>query len=75
VRCPLYSIASEGDRLNARPVCVERMLARCRGPLHFDRVGRSDDGSPAPGHGAVLVTERARSAFVRAESFLRTLGA
>lgn len=75
VHCPLYSIASEGDRLNARPVCVERMLARCRGPLHIDRVERSDDGSRAPGHADVLLTERAASAFGRAEAFLRTLRA
>lgn len=72
VHCPIYSIASDGDRLNARPVCVERMLSRCRGPIHIDRVSRSDDGSRPPGHAALLVTERARSAFERAEAFLRT---
>jgi predicted alpha/beta hydrolase len=75
VHCPLYSIASDGDRINARPVCVERMLAKCRGPLHFDRVLESDDGSRPPGHAALLTTERARSAFDRAEAFLRTLSA
>jgi predicted alpha/beta hydrolase len=74
VRCPLYAIASDGDRINARPVCVERMLARCRGAIHVDRVRRSDDGSRPPGHGALLTTERAASAFFRAEAFLRTLG-
>jgi predicted alpha/beta hydrolase len=73
VHVPLYSIASDGDRLNARPVCVERMLAKCRGPLHVDRVRKSDDGTKPPGHGEVLTTERARSAFERAEAFLRTI--
>jgi predicted alpha/beta hydrolase len=72
VEVPLYSIASTGDRLNARPVCVERMVSRCRGPLHLDCVRTSDDGSRAPGHGALLVSERARSAFERAESFLHS---
>lgn len=75
VRIPLYSIASDGDRLNARPVCVERMLSRCRAPLHVDRVSKSDDGTKPPGHGALLVSERARSAYDRAEAFLRTLSA
>ncbi|HEY1954310.1 MAG TPA: alpha/beta fold hydrolase [Polyangiaceae bacterium] len=73
VRCPIYSIASDGDRINARPVSVERMLSRCRGPIHIDRVEKSDDGSRPPGHGALLTTERAASAFFRAEAFLRTL--
>ena len=73
VDVPLYSIASAGDRINARPVCVERMVARCRGKLHIDCVTRSDDGSRPPGHGALLTTERARSAFERAEAFLRGL--
>jgi hypothetical protein len=73
VRPPLYSIASDGDRINAIPLCVERMLSRCRAPLHFDHVKKSDDGSRAPGHAALLATERARSAFTRAEAFLRTI--
>ncbi len=73
VTIPIYSIASDGDLINARPVCIERMVSRCRGPLHVDRVRKSDDGSRAPGHAAVLTTERARSAFERAEAFLRTV--
>jgi predicted alpha/beta hydrolase len=75
VHVPLYSIASTGDRINARPACVERMLSRCRGPLHIDCVRKSDDGSRAPSHGALLTTEGARSAFERAETFLRGLPA
>ncbi len=73
VTIPIHSIASDGDRINARPVCVERMLARCRGPLHIDRVTRSDDGSRAPGHGALLTSTRALSAYARAEAFLHTV--
>jgi predicted alpha/beta hydrolase len=73
VTIPVYSIASTGDRINARPVCVERMLSRCRGPLHLECVSASDDGSRAPGHGALLTSQRARSAFDRAEGFLRTV--
>jgi len=74
VHAPVYAIASDGDLLNARPVCVERMVARCRGPIHIDRVRRSDDGSRPPGHGALVTTDRAASAFARAEEFLRQLG-
>jgi len=74
VTIPIYSIASDGDRINARPACVERMLSRCRGPLHVDRVRKSDDGTRPPGHGAVLTSERARTAYERAEAFLRSLG-
>lgn len=73
VTIPIHSIASEGDRINARPVCVERMVSRCRGPLHVDRIERSDDGSRPPGHGALLTSTRALSAYARAETFLRTV--
>jgi len=74
VNIPVYSIASDGDRINARPTCVERMLSRCPCPVDIDRVTKSDDGSRPPDHGAILTTERARSAFVRAEAFLREIG-
>ena len=75
VRIPLYSIASDGDRINARPVSVERMLSRCRAEIHIDRVTKSDDGGKPPGHAEVLTTQAARSAFERAEAFLRTIHA
>ncbi len=71
VRVPVYAIVSDGDWLNARVVSVERMVARCRGPIHIDRVRWSDDGSRAPGHGALVTTLRAASAYDRAEAFLR----
>ncbi len=73
VTIPIFSIASDGDRINARPVCVERMISRCRGPLHVDRVTQSDDGSRPPGHGDLVASTRALSAFSRAENFLRTI--
>jgi predicted alpha/beta hydrolase len=73
VHVPVYSITSVGDRINARPVSVDHMVSRCRGPIHVDCVEKSDDGSRAPGHGALLTTDRARSAYDRAEAFLRTL--
>jgi predicted alpha/beta hydrolase len=73
VQIPLYSIASDGDRINARPVCVERMLSRCRAKLHVDRVTKSDSGGRPPGHAELLTTTEAKSAFERAEAFLRTL--
>ncbi len=73
VHVPIYSISSNGDRINARPASVDRMIAKCRGPIHVDRVCKSDDGSRAPGHGALLTTTAARSAFDRAEAMLRVL--
>lgn len=75
VDVPLYSIASDGDRINARPVSVERMLSRCRAKIHVDRVAKSDDGGKPPGHSEVLTTQAARSAYERAEAFLRTINA
>lgn len=71
VRAPVYAIASDGDLLNARVVSVERMVARCRGPIHIDRVRASDDGGRAPGHGGLVTSGRAMSAYDRAEEFLR----
>ena len=73
VQIPLYSIASDGDRINARPVSVERMLSRCRAKIHIDRVRKGDDGGKPPGHADLLLTQTARSAFERAEAFLRTV--
>ncbi len=71
VTVPVYAIASRGDRLNARPRSVEAMLRFCAGPRAFDRVAAGDGGDPAPGHAALVTTTAARSAFARAEEFLR----
>jgi predicted alpha/beta hydrolase len=74
VGIPVMNIASDGDRINCRPVCAERFLARLGGPTELVHVRRSDDGSRPPGHMALVTTERARSAWVRAAEWMERVG-
>jgi hypothetical protein len=71
VTAPVLQIASDGDRLNCHPDCAARFLAACGGRTRFDRIDRSDDGSAPPGHMEMVTTERAKSAWQRAEQWMR----
>jgi predicted alpha/beta hydrolase len=71
VTIPVRSIASVGDRINCNPACAEQLLARVAGPRAFDRITKSDDGGPAPGHMEMVTTERAKRAWERLESWMR----
>lgn len=71
VTAPVLQIASDGDLLNCHPDCAARFLAACGGKTHFDRIARADDGGPAPGHMEIVTTERAKSAWLRAEKWMR----
>jgi predicted alpha/beta hydrolase len=71
VTAPVLQIASDGDLLNCHPDCAARFLAACGGKTHFDRIARADDGGPAPGHMEIVTTERAKSAWARAEKWMR----
>jgi predicted alpha/beta hydrolase len=71
VKAPVLSIVSEGDRLQCRPPCGARLLEACGGPTTLDRLQRGDDGGPAPGHMALVTSERASSAWARAEAWMR----
>src|SRR5262249_18338710 len=71
VKIPVLSIASDGDRMNCVPRCAEGFVARVGGPHVFDRGRAADDGGPAPGHMELVTTERAKSAWARAEEWMR----
>jgi predicted alpha/beta hydrolase len=66
VTIPVCSVASDGDRINCRPVCAERLVRRCGGPVEVLRVTRSDDGGPPPDHMQIVTTRRAESAIMDA---------
>jgi predicted alpha/beta hydrolase len=71
VTAPVLQIASAGDRLNCHPDCAARFLAACGGETRFERIARADDGGAPPGHMEIVTTERAKSAWARAEAFMR----
>jgi predicted alpha/beta hydrolase len=71
VRVPVFSLTSEGDRLNCHPDCAERFVLRCSGPVELDRVRRSDDGGPPPGHMDLVTSDRVTSARRRMEAWMR----
>jgi predicted alpha/beta hydrolase len=73
VSIPVMSLTSAGDRLNCHPDCAERLVRRCAGPVLSETVRASDDGSTPPAHMEIVTSERARSAWNRAESWMRSL--
>ncbi len=71
VRAPVLQIVSDGDRLNCVPECGARFAARCGGGHQLVRVALADDGGPPPDHMGLVTSQRARSAWVRAEEWMR----
>mgnify|MGYP001226536436 CR=1 FL=1 len=71
VTAPVAAVVSAGDRLNCTPDAGERFARLCGGPVQVFRVSRADDGSPAPDHMQVVTTDKARSAIVSAQAWLR----
>jgi predicted alpha/beta hydrolase len=73
MRTPLFALASDGDRINAHPECAARFALRAPGRVTFDRIARSDDGGPPPGHMEVVTTARSASAWGRLERWMAEL--
>jgi predicted alpha/beta hydrolase len=71
VRVPVVQVVSDGDRLNCVPECGALFAARCSGPRELVRVSRGDDGGPAPDHMGIVTAGNARSAWARAEEWVR----
>ena len=63
---PVCAVSSEGDRLVCHPASADAFARRCGGPIELVHVTRSDDGRPAPGHMALVTTDRARSKLLGA---------
>ncbi len=70
VEVPVFSIASDGDRLFCHPDAARRFLALCGGKVHFARVRAGDDGGRAPGHMELVTSPRARRVFGEALDWL-----
>lgn len=66
VSIPVAAIASDGDRLNARPECARRFLALTGGPTRFVHVRAADAGGRAPGHMQLVTTGACERAWVEA---------
>jgi predicted alpha/beta hydrolase len=64
VKEPVCAIASDGDRLNARPECVRRMVELVGGPHRFVRTEARVD------HAQIVTTRRAESAWVEAMDWI-----
>jgi len=66
IKEPVCAIASEGDKLNARPECVRRMLEMTSGATRFVRV----HGRDAPDHAEIVTTRKAESAWSEAMEWM-----
>ncbi len=63
---PVCAVSSEGDVVMCHPESADAFVRGCRGPLELVRVSRSDDGRRAPGHMALVTTDRARTKLLAA---------
>jgi predicted alpha/beta hydrolase len=71
VRVPVLQMVSDGDRFECSPECGARFVARCGGPHEILRIARGDDGGPPPDHMGLVTSGRTRSAWERAEVWMR----
>jgi hypothetical protein len=71
VQVPVVQIVSDGDRLNCVPPCGVRFVERCGGPHEVVHLTRGDDGGPPPDHMGLVTSGNARSAWARAEEWIR----
>jgi predicted alpha/beta hydrolase len=71
VRVPVVQVVSDGDRLNCAPECGARFVQKCGGLREVVRVTRGDDGGPPPDHMGLVTSGNARSAWSRAEEWIR----
>jgi predicted alpha/beta hydrolase len=71
VRVPVLAIASDADKINCHADCAARFVARVSGPWTFERIRKSDDGGPPPGHMEMVTTPGASSVWARMERWMR----
>lgn len=70
VVAPVSCVSSEGDLMTCHPASAELFASRCGGPLDRVRIARSDDGSRAPGHMAIVTTPSARAQLASALAWI-----
>lgn len=63
---PVCAVSSEGDRMMCHPASADAFARLCGGPVELVHVARSDDGRGAPGHMALVTTDRARTKLLAA---------
>jgi predicted alpha/beta hydrolase len=69
---PVCAVSSEGDRVMCHPESADAFARSCGGPVELVRVSRSDDGGRAPGHMALVTTDRARTKLLAALDWVET---
>jgi predicted alpha/beta hydrolase len=72
VRVPVLQILSDGDRLSCAPECGARFVARCGARHDLVRLTHDRDGPP-PDHMGLVTSFRSRSAWARAEEWMRAI--
>ena len=69
MRVPVLQVVSTGDRLECAPPRVRRrrssIAAREGAARDLIRIEGRDDGGPAPGHMAMVTSERVKLAWAR----------
>lgn len=65
ISVPVLAMLSKGDRITCPPSVGERFIRHTRGPITIERIRKSDNGSPPPGHMEMVTTEACRSAWER----------
>ncbi|MGH7440044.1 MAG: alpha/beta fold hydrolase [Polyangiaceae bacterium] len=77
VRVPVLQVVSTGDRLECAPECGAALLDHCGKGAARDlvRIEGSDDGSPAPGHMAMVTSERVKLAWARVTEWMSVYAA
>ena len=63
---PVCAVSSEGDRMMCHPESADAFARRCSGPVELVHVSRGEDGRRAPGHMALVTTDRARTKLLAA---------
>jgi len=63
---PVCAVSSEGDRVMCHPDSADGFARGCGGPLELVHVTRGDDGRRAPGHMALVTSDRARTQLLAA---------
>jgi predicted alpha/beta hydrolase len=70
IKEPVCAIASDNDRLSARPDCVRPLLEMTSGPTRFIHVR----GKDAPNHAEILTTRKAERAWAEAMDWILLSG-
>jgi predicted alpha/beta hydrolase len=70
VKVPVLSVVSDGDRIMAPPICMERMASKHLPRMQIHRISGVLQGVPAPPAADLLLTGAAKDAWARIADFI-----